>query len=546
MKISKYLIILLTVSFSVLFANAQKDSSAPATVTIISSYKPVLRSVAKINISGAPLPADTTKNLKPYSIPAQQLIYGYQPIVLKPLAMDVDSLPLTGPRYYVKAGFGNNNTPYLKAAAGFGDGTTYLVNVFGDYISSKGKIENQNYSDVSLKANGSYFFNNHELYGAAKLNRRQFYLYGYDHDLYSFPKDSISHQFNDLSLSFGFRNAVINESGWEYNPMLTVSHFGFKDSLSETGLVFEIPVEKRLSKDFSLKLNASADITNYATKNLMPSDTSFGNNVFSAVPSLSYKNDIFKLDGGVGVFIDNGKMLFMPNIYGELFLAKKNLIIQGGWIGKVDKNTYGNLSLINPYLSVFTTRQNTVETEFYGGIKSSVGKHLQFSAKAGVVSYRDYQFFINDSLTNGKSFILSGEDNVNNLKIHADVSYILRDALTINGGITFNGYTGMQKNKRAWNTIPMEANASLRWKAFKRLLIKSDFYLFAGGHYLEQNNEDLSFNGAADLSLGAEYKINDKFGAFVDLNNIFGKPYERWHNYKVYGVSALGGITIRF
>jgi hypothetical protein len=47
-------------------------------------------------------------------------------------------------------------------------------------------------------------------------------------------------------------------------------------------------------------------------------------------------------------------------------------------------------------------------------------------------------------------------------------------------GITFNGYTGLQNNFKAWNTIPMEITSSLRWWAFKQVLLKSDLYVFGG------------------------------------------------------------------
>jgi outer membrane cobalamin receptor len=52
--------------------------------------------------------------------------------------------------------------------------------------------------------------------------------------------------------------------------------------------------------------------------------------------------------------------------------------------------------------------------------------------------------------------------------------------------------------------------------------------------------------GGADLSLGAEFRINSHFTAFTDLNNIFGRNYQRWHNYPVYGFNAILGVIARF
>ena len=77
-----------------------------------------------------------------------------------------------GVRNYVKAGFGNFSTPYLDAAFSFGDGKTQLLNLYGSYISSKGKIEHQDFSELKLKATGSYFTAKNEAYGSAGIYAR--------------------------------------------------------------------------------------------------------------------------------------------------------------------------------------------------------------------------------------------------------------------------------------------------------------------------------------------------------------------------------------
>lgn len=135
---------------------------------------------------------------------------------------------------------------------------------------------------------------------------------------------------------------------------------------------------------------------------------------------------------------------------------------------------------------------------------------------------------------------------MNDLRVHADVSYINQDKFTLTGGVTFNGYTGMQRNAKAWHTIPMEFTSSLRWWAFDRLLLKGDFYFFNGGNYLLRSSESRALSGGSDLSAGAEFKINKQFSVWIDVNNILNDKYERWHNYEVYGLNLMGGILINF
>ncbi len=149
-------------------ANAQRDTTKRQSIDITSSYKPVLKNAVKINLSASPLAADTTRQRMAYDIPAQNLFFSYQPISLKPLSLTRDTGLQLGGRNFVKAGFGNLSTPYINAALSFGDGKTSLLNVYGNYISSKGKIDNQDFSELNLKATGSYFSTTNETYGGGR------------------------------------------------------------------------------------------------------------------------------------------------------------------------------------------------------------------------------------------------------------------------------------------------------------------------------------------------------------------------------------------
>jgi hypothetical protein len=200
----------------------------------------------------------------------------------------------------------------------------------------------------------------------------------------------------------------------------------------------------------------------------------------------------------------------------------------------------------NPYLAPMFVQLNTKETEIFGGIKASIAKHFNFSAKAGLVTYKNLPFFVNDTALDNKSFRISNEASVQNLRIHGDFSYINQDKFSLNGGITFNGYTLMQSNAKAWHTIPLEITASLRWWAVKTVLFKSDLRVFEGSNYLAKGNTAKSLKGGTDLSAGVEVKLNKKVSVWADANNLFNSKYERWKNYEVYGANFVGGFLLHF
>jgi hypothetical protein len=527
-------------------AMAQKDTTKKtSTVDITSSYKPVLRNAVKINFAAAQLNADTGKPKMNYTVPAQNLFYSYQPISLKPLALQQDTGLYLGARNFLKAGFGNFSTPYVSAGFSFGDGKKSLLNLYADYISSKGKIKYQDYSQMNLKATGSIFTAKNEAYGSVTLGQHDTYLYGYDHAVYNYKKDSIRNQYQDITLKAGIRNTVIGDFGIKYDPNVTVNNFVNKNRASESTIIADAPIEKQFGEAFALKVEGKADITSYTTKDQV-SNVKLSNNVFQVMPSLVFTSPRFSINGGLTPTWDNGNFVWLPNIYAEGQLKEKVLMIQAGWVGTYTKNTFRNLAAVNPYLQTMLLQKNTKEIEYYGGIKATIGKHFNFSAKAGVISYTDFPLFINDTATDSKAFKVVYEGKANNFRIHGDLSYINQDRFTLTTGLTLNGYTGFNNNAKAWNTVPMELNASLRWWAFKQVLIKSDFYMFGGGNYIAKGNLTQSFKGGADLSAGMEFKVNKTFSAWFDINNILNSKYERWHNYQVYGLNVLGGVRITF
>ena len=525
---------------------AQKDTTKKGTtIDITSSYKPVLRNAVKINLAASHLNADTSKPKMNYAVPVQNLFYSYQPISLKPLALQQDTNLYLGMRNYLKIGFGNFATPYVSAGFSFGDGKKSLLNLYANYISSKGKIKYQDYSQLNLKATGSFFTAKSEAYGSATISQHDNYLYGYDHALYNYSKDSIRNQFQDISLKAGIKNTTMGEFGIKYNPNVQVNSFTNKNKLSESSLIVVAPIEKHFGDAMAIKVEGRADITSYTTKNLT-SNVKLSNNIFQVAPSLAFASPRFSINAGITPTWDNGNFVWLPNVYAEAQVKEKTFLIQAGWVGTYTKNTFRNLSSINPYMQTITFQKNTKEIEYYGGIKATLSKHFNFSAKAGLISYTNAPLFINDTATDNKAFIVAYEDKANNLRIHGDLSYINQDKFTVTAGLTLNGYTGFNTNGKAWNTVPMEFNTSLRWWAFKQVLLKGDFYMFGGGNYLAKNNTAKTFSGGTDLSAGMEFKVNKTFSAWLDVNNILNNKYQRWHNYEVYGLNVLGGVRITF
>ena len=522
--------------------NAQRDTTKRQTIEITSSYKPVLRNTVKINLYASPITADTSRPRMAYNIPAQNLFFAYQPVSLKPLALQADTALQLGDRNQLKVGFGNFTTPYVSGAFSFGDGKHNLVNVYGDYISSRGNIENQDFSEINLKGMGSLFSAKNETYAGVAFAQHEYYQYGYDHIIHSYDKADIRRSYQGLSASVGFRNIGINDLNINYNPHLELHEFSREGKVSETTLLLNLPAEKKFGESVSLKVTAIGNFNKYQIKN---SPLQLTNNLFQLAPEFVFYSDRFTFHGGATPAWNNNTLSVLPNIYGEAQLQEKILVIQAGWVGRYIANSFRTLSGENPYMHDPAFLNNTKEIQYYGGIKATVSKHFNFNAKAAFISYRDMPLFINDSL-DGKSFYVSNESKLSNLQIHGDMNFISQDKFTITGALDLNTYTGMQNNAKAWGLIPLKLTGSFRWNAFKQVLFKGDILAFSGAKAILSNGDEKTLKGGTDLSAGAEFKINKQFSAWLDFNNILNSKYERWNKYPVYGLQLIGGILIHF
>lgn len=522
---------------------AQRDTTKQPAIEIISSYKPVLRNASKINLSGTQLTADTNRRVAAYNIPVQQLFYAYQPAQLNALAIDTDAEIKTGERYYLKAGFGNLSTPYIKAAAVFGDERTKLLNLYADHRSSRGPIEHQDFSNTEIKGVGTYITDDYTFNLSAGIKLDNYNLYGYDHAVHTPAKDDIKQNYQTIYIQGGMQNVKPGPWDIDYNPTVKFSYFTLADKLNETSLALKVPVQKKFGKDLLAKVSAEVDYTRFASK--ITGEESFNNTIVRLAPGIKYFGDGAFIHAGIAPTFHNSKSDILPDLYFEIKLENR-YVLQGGWIGRVHKNSVENLSEINPFIRGPFSNINTKATEFYGGIRASIGSHFNIGGKVSWINYRNAMLFLNDTIGITNHFITQTEDRLNNLRISGNVSYILQEKFSITGNVALNAFNNQRTFSRAWNLVPLEVSGSASYNLMKKLLLKADVNVFGGPRTFDKDNGSFRMDGGTDLSAGAVYSINKQFSVWLDVNNILNNKYSRWNNYPVYGINVLGGIIVRF
>ena len=516
-------------------------------VVITSSFKPSLRNASKINFTAASPVLDTSKLQLKYNIPSQNLFFSYQPVPIKPLALAADSAFVWEHDQYIKAGFGNYTSPYLEAGAAFGDGKNSMITAHGKYQSAKGSLPFQEYSRTGIDLLGIFTTKkNQEITSKVYWNNNSVYRYGYKPDSLKMNGDSLHNRFNSIGLATGFENKLPTAYGITYHPQLEFNTFFNTSASKEINLLIKTPISKVFGRLFTLDLIPTASITHYSNKQFKDT-VSLNNNIYSFNASIRFTTPNFKANIGLVPTWDNGQFSLLPNFTAEGKLADKRIVIDAGWIGYFQKNTYKSLTEINPYIIPVSTFFNTKTTEEYVGLKGSISNHITGNAKISFLKMDNVALFANDTAArSNQNFLVLNEPSLQALRLKAEIIFATQEKLSILAGVTYTQFTKLSVNNKAFGLLPLEIYSTLHWKVLNDLTLKSDLFFFDGSYYRNSKMQSSKSTPAFDANVGAEFPIMKKLNAWIQFNNFLNNKYQRWNQYQVLGFQLLAGVVYSF
>jgi hypothetical protein len=524
-----------------------QDTTKRRSIDITSTFKPVLREAAKINFNAAPPIVDTTRPPLSYNIPAENLLFSYQPAELRPVAHSQDSMDAWQHSNYIKVGIGNVHQPYIKAGFTFGEATNSFYNIFAEHYSSKGDRPFQKNSLTRVGAALTYkTAKNLEWTAGLGFSSDDYFLYGFDPETLSFTKDQLRQRFQTIEGKVALRNIEPTNFGLSYNPQLRVSVFSdnHDPKASEANSVLILPLQKVLGKSTAFNLGFTADLTNYRFD--ANGRKTENNNIYMISPSVDLKTPNLFLQAGIIPSWDNGSFHMLPNAMADVTTNDQRFTLQLGWIGYYDKGSYQRFASINPWLSRPDSLLNTRVNEAYLGFKGSAGNHLTYSAKIGYQQHRDIPLFVNDYQDDAKTFLILYESKLNVIRTHAEAEYRIGEQFSVKSAFTWNKFSKQEDEPKPWGIIPVELNAGLRWQVFKDLWLRTDLWAWDGPQYRGSNGDSFKGETGFDLNAGAEFRITKNFNLWIQMNNIFNNRYERWHQYESFGFNILGGVVYNF
>ena len=294
--------------------------------------------------------------------------------------------------------------------------------------------------------------------------------------------------------------------------------------------------------------------------------------LFKVNPFFEMSDEFYRLHLGVrmdGATRDSDEANFLavrPDLSGSLFVLDKKLEFYAGLNGGRKLLRFSDVVDDNPFVSSYLNPSlcvQNVKLGFDGGVRTNIleivdlhlGVRYRHTDKDPLFVYHIPEA---DLLPPGADPILNSFDLVYDetqlVTVMGDVRVKMRNSLTVDLGFAYNNCKPTVE-EYAWYRPTTEGKLKLTYDLNDKLAFNSTF-LYQGGRYTKVWDGVVdwqNFNFTAeklkdvfDLSIGADYKVNDQITAFALLDNVAHQKYHLYYNYPVTGIQFFAGVKLRF
>ena len=498
-------------------------------------------------------------------------------------------------RGYLKAGAGTYLTPLLElnyASKRSRDESWGLNARNNGSFSSIKELGNTKFSDLNLGGYYQKFFMNYDLWSEFQYERNSYHFYGLDYDdnsMYEFygldindslaiesfkNSDSLfkqNYDFLDLHLKFNSRNTGRDTNKLRIKSWIDFHHLNSNYNLSENHFLLGahsgwLILDEEFLGTFELDINNinSPETLKLDDDNIIqPSDiTANSSGIVRFSPHIySRKNNlIFKAGISIQANIyENAKFYVFPDLEVSCNLFNNIFIPYGGWVGKVQRNTFNNIRLENPFISEDSKLQNTIQkSNIFAGLRGSLSSKFTFNLSSSFQKLDSIYFFIPDTNSSYGNKFQTKYDNLSQTTFLAEITYQELEKLKISAKGEYYIYSPANLSS-AWQRPDFIFTLSSLLDLSDKIVLKSDFYLVGKREVYSfslpesiinfvfvDNKYVYSLPTFIDMNISAEYRYNKKVSAFIQFNNFTAKKYQYWQNFPVQSINILGGITFSF
>lgn len=546
--------------FSVGNAQAQdpkklEEKAVTEEIEVIRPYKPVLAEAVKLRRS------PDLENVQTY-----KARFSYN-VLDRKLEMNADINKLQAQKLadqrqaalfnnYVKAGFGSLSTFLAEGYFNTGRDEALQAGAFVRHFGQNGKLPGQDETKQQVTVFGKSIGAQATLTGKLNYERHGLMFYGT-------PTVPVVNATIDKQ-SFNFLEAegeVVNTfnadpEALSYAAKVNAYSFGDKFDAREHLISMSASLNKRL-QDFNFGLGISTEIGK--TKDIA---VATNNNLVRLNPYLRLQKQGVKITAGINFVQEFGaisKSRIFPAATADLTLIPDFLQIFAEVNGDVNRTTLKDLTDENPFLGPNIELKNSVEKLALSlGIKGTAGPGFGYKIKAFSKKVSDLPLFVNNFANATRFDVLYDTGNTRITGVEAEMSVQISNDFNWTGKINLQQFKSGSETK-SWYKPPVFASSDLVYTYDRKFSFTASVYFQGDASaktyaaaptvpYTSDPSNELYSNvkGFVDLGVGANYKINNKFGAFAKINNLFNQNYSKYLYYPSNGFNIYGGLSYSF
>ena len=289
---------------------------------------------------------------------------------------------------------------------------------------------------------------------------------------------------------------------------------------------------------------------------------------FKATPFFEMGDEFYRLhlgvrlDGATKYTDEDAFLAVRPDLSGSLFVLNKKLEFYAGLNGGRQLLRFSDLvndnPFVNPDINPSLCTQN-VKLGFEGGIRTNIAEVVDLHLGVRYRHTDNDPLYMQCPVTmffpipegfeipiwNSYELVY---DETQTVSVLANVRVKLRNSLTTDLGFAYNSCKPAVE-EYAWYRPTTEGKLKLTYDINDKLAVNTSF-LYQGGRYAKvfgsEGYQAEKMKDVFDLSLGADYKINDQVTVFALLDNVANQKYQLYYNYPVTGIQFFAGVKLRF
>ena len=520
-------------------------------IVVTTAYKPVLADAVKIRRS--PDLEDKTPFKAPLVyVPIDkrlELNTSIKPLDAMKRPAEQDSVPTNN---YVKVGLGSLKTTYGEAYFANGRDNALQVGGYLKHFAQNGNLYKQNSAKEEAGVFGKSVGELNNISGRITYNYNSNYFYGFSQFNPPVTTQVDKQHFSTIGaegeLAKNYRDI---ENDFTYALKLKGYIFSNAYQARESNLVLSGSFNQTI-KQFYAGLAASLDLSTQKD-----SAYDINNSLVRLNPYIKFQGDNYKIDAGVNIVDQFGfKSAFyiFPAARAELQVVPKYVRIFVEAKGDVNKTSLHDFAMYNPFIGQNIDIKNSVDQlDIAAGIKGTIAPGLGFKFTIFRNEIKNMPLFISDfNLATGynrfKVIYDGGRSRVNGL--NGEIDYKASEDVDIFARAEFKDYQ-MATVSEPWNLPKFVFKGGTVFKIDNKISI-SGTVMYRGGVMdplpvtVGSLTVPTSIDGFVDVSGAVDYKINNRFSAFVHVNNILNANSQRWLYYPDYGFNIFGGVGYTF